>query len=416
VRLLFLSMFCPLPANNGVKMRTWAVMRALAAEGHELTLATFANPAQANGHSAELFEVCRHVECVPRALNSLSSSADYWGRLRGVFSSLPYGVQQARSEEMERCILSLLRNRRFDAVVSEQADPLINLPPSVSVPVILDNQNVDHLILQRYLSFERNPVKKCYAWLECWKTLRWQREACRRSVMALACSEYDRAAIQAFAPQVPLMVAPNIVDTYHYQPSVAEQPYTVLYQGGMDWYPNRDAVEFFTSAIWPKIRALVPEARFVVGGRSPSDEFRRRFAAVPRLEFTGTVPDMRAEIAKASVCVVPLRIGSGTRLKILEAAAMAKPIVSTRVGAEGLDFVDGEEIVLADEPVAFAHAVAALLTDPARRQRLGESARRRVELQYGLPALRAALRTALEKLRGQPGEPRCDVVAHGVRS
>ena len=416
MRLLFLSMFCPLPANNGVKMRTWAVMRALAAEGHELTLATFANPAQANGHSAELFEVCRHVECVPRALNSLSSSADYWGRLRGVFSSLPYGVQQARSEEMERCILSLVRNRRFDAVVSEQADPLINLPRSVSVPVILDNQNVDHIILQRYISFERNPAKKSYACLECWKTMRWQRDSCRRSALALACSDFDRTAIQSFAPQVPVIVAPNIVDTDHYQPSVAEQPYTVLYQGGMDWYPNRDAVEFFTSAIWPKIRALVPEARFVVGGRSPSDEFRRRFAAVPRLEFTGTVPDMRAEIAKASVCVVPLRIGSGTRLKILEAAAMAKPIVSTRVGAEGLDFVDGEEIVLADEPVAFAHAVAALLTDPARRQRLGESARRRVELQYGLPALRAALRTALEKLRGQPGEPRCDVVAHGVRS
>jgi glycosyltransferase involved in cell wall biosynthesis len=409
-------MFYPLPANNGVKMRTWAVMRALAAEGHELTLATFANPAQANGHSAELFEVCRHVECVPRALNSLSSSADYWGRLRGVFSSLPYGVLQARSEEMERCILSLVRNRRFDAVVSEQADPLINLPRSVSVPVILDNQNVDHIILQRYISFERNPAKKSYACLECWKTMRWQREACRRSALALACSDFDRTAIQSFAPQVPVIVAPNIVDTDHYQPSVAEQPYTVLYQGGMDWYPNRDAVEFFTSAIWPKIRALVPEARFVVGGRSPSDEFRRRFAAVPRLEFTGTVPDMRAEIAKASVCVVPLRIGSGTRLKILEAAAMAKPIVSTRVGAEGLDFVDGEEIVLADQPEAFAPAVAALLTDPARRQRLGDSARRRVEVQYGLPALRAALRTALEKLRGQPGEPRCDVVAHGVRS
>src|SRR5208283_4565343 len=119
--------------------------------------ATFADPAQANGHSAELLQVCRRVECVPRALKSLSSSADYWGRVKGIFSPLPYGVLQARSEQMERCILSLLRSERFDAVVSEQTDPLINLPRSVSVPVILDNQNVEHLILQRYLSFEPNP-------------------------------------------------------------------------------------------------------------------------------------------------------------------------------------------------------------------------------------------------------------------
>jgi glycosyltransferase involved in cell wall biosynthesis len=194
------------------------------------------------------------------------------------------------------------------------------------------------------------------------------------------------------------MVVPNVVDTDHYQPSGAEEPCTVLYQGGMDWYPNRDAVEFFVSAILPRLRASVPEARFVVGGRSPSDEFRRRFAAVPGIEFTGTVPDMRTEIARAAVCVVPLRIGSGTRLKILEAAAMAKPIVSTRVGAEGLDFVGGREIVLADEPKAFAEAVADLLRDASRRRELGRAARRRAQECYSLPVLRTAVSAAFAEL------------------
>ena len=310
MRLLFLSMFYPLPANNGVKMRTWAVMRALAAEGHELALATFADPGEVNGHSAELLQVCRRVECVPRVLKSLSSSADYVGRLRGVLSSLPYDVLKARSDPMKECILSLIHSDRCEAVVSEQTDPLVNLPRSVSIPVILDNQNVEHLILQRYLQFERNPARKYYAWLECRKTLLWQRNACRRSTVAMACSDYDRTFIQRLAPRLAVMVAPNVVDTDHYEPSGGEKACTVLYQGGMDWYPNRDAVEFFVSSILPQLRASVPEARFVVGGRNPSDEFRRRFAAIPGLEFTGTVPDMRAEIAKASVCVVPLRIGS----------------------------------------------------------------------------------------------------------
>jgi glycosyltransferase involved in cell wall biosynthesis len=389
-------MFYPLPANNGVKMRTWAMLRALAAEGHELTLATFADPAQPNGDSAELSAVCRHVESVPRVLHSLSSGANYWGRLKGAFSLLPYGVQQARSEEMERRIHTLLASQPFDAIFSEQADPLINLPPSLSVPVILNNHNLDHMILQRYLRFERNPAKKAYARLEGWKTRRWQQASCRRSALALACSEFDRKAIQSFAPQTPVMVAPNIVDVDSYQPKEAELPGTVLYQGGMDWYPNRDAVEFFVSAILPKIRAVVPQAKFVVGGRSPSDAFRRRFSAVPGVEFTGTVPDMRAEIAKASVCVVPLRIGSGTRLKILEAAAMAKPIVSTRVGAEGLDFVDGEEILLADEPGEFAEAVVSLLGDPARRRQVGQAADRRVRRECSSSALQGAVQRAVD--------------------
>jgi glycosyltransferase involved in cell wall biosynthesis len=300
---------------------------------------------------------------------------------------------------MKERILCLVQSDGFDAAFSEQSAPLVNIPDSVSIPVVLDNQNVEHLILQRYLQFERNPGKRCYAWLECWKTRQWQREACRRSAVALVCSEPDRALIQRLAPKVAIMVVPNIVDTDGYQPSGLERPSTLLYQGGMDWYPNRDAVEFFVLAILPRLRVSVPEARFVVGGRNPSDEFRRRFAGLRDLEFTGTVPDMRAEIAKAAVCVVPLRIGSGTRLKILEAAAMAKPIVSTRVGAEGLDFVDGREIILADEPEAFAAAVAELLSDPARRRELGEAARRRVEERYSFPVLRTAVRAALAEPR-----------------
>src|SRR5439155_958354 len=173
------------------------------------------------------------------------------------------------------------------------------------------------------------------------------------------------------------------------------EPATVLFQGGMDWQPNRDAVEFFAAEILPWLRRRVPSARFRVAGRSPAESFRRRFAGIDGLEFTGTVADMRDEIAKATVCVVPLRIGSGTRLKILEAGAMAKPMVSTGLGAEGLELVDGEEIVLADEPRAFADAVAALLHDAAGRDELGRGARLRVEKQYSLSVFKTALRDAV---------------------
>jgi glycosyltransferase involved in cell wall biosynthesis len=194
---------------------------------------------------------------------------------------------------------------------------------------------------------------------------------------------------------LPTFVVPNIVDVDEYAADSAEDPRKILFQAGMDWYPNRDAVEFFVAQVFSRIRSQVPNVRFVVAGRNPPEEFRQRLGRVPGVEFTGTVLDMRVEIASAAVCVVPLRIGSGTRLKILEAAAMAKPIVSTRMGAEGLEFRDGKEIALEDEPAAFADAVVKLLNAAPDRHRLGQAARKRVEQNYSFLALRASLREAL---------------------
>ncbi|PYT34817.1 MAG: glycosyl transferase family 1, partial [Acidobacteria bacterium] len=156
----------------------------------------------------------------------------------------------------------------------------------------------------------------------------------------------------------------------------------------MDWFPNRDAIEFFVNQIFPLIRRDAPAAEFIAAGRNPPRELIDRFSAVPGVKFTGTVPDMRPFLQQAGVCVVPLRIGSGTRLKILESAAAGKAIVSTRLGAEGLDFVDGQEILLADDPVSFAGCIVALLRDPSRRRAMGEAACRRVRQQYSCETLK----------------------------
>jgi len=399
-RLLFLSQFCPMPANNGTKIRTWALLRALAAEGHEITLLTFADPREVNGHFAAVEQICRHVEWLPHALKSLSSSKDYLGRFTHLFSRLPYGVRGARSIMMEQRIRALLQDQKIDAIVCEQTDLLVNLPAGLLVPLVVDHHDLQHVILRRYLKFERNPVKRLYAWGESRKVRAWEQLACQRAAIAIACSEHDRALLAKLCPALPIAVVPNVVDTgaYVVNGETDGELFRVLFQGAMDWYPNRDAVEFFVSAILPKLRALAPRIPVTVAGRNLPENFRDRFTKASEVEFIGMVPDMGAEIARASVCIVPLRIGSGTRLKILEAAAMGKPIVSTRIGAEGLDFVDGEEIVLADEPWEFARAIADLLANPARRRTMGLAARRRVETQYSLPALQSTLREVLAQL------------------
>jgi len=275
----------------------------------------------------------------------------------------------------------------------------INLPAGAS-PVVMNSQNVEYVILQRYLQQERNPAKALYARLEAAKLRRFEAIMYRRAVLGMACSTTDAHQIEELCPGLRVAVAPNVIDPKEYEGNFGdEEPQTILYQGGMDWFPNRDALEFFVRDILPLVRKEVPGAKLIAAGRNPSPEFRARFAGVSGLEFTGTVPDLRPFIARATVAVVPLRIGSGTRLKILEGGAMRKAMVSTSIGAEGLDFVDGQEILIADDPGKFAGSVIDLLRNPARRQTLGEAARRRVLRDYDNRALERLISDALSSLQ-----------------
>jgi glycosyltransferase involved in cell wall biosynthesis len=396
LRILFAALSMPFPPTNGHRLRTWALLRALAGEGHQVTLVSFAEPEELHREDAELRAVCRAVERVPVP----GVHRARWEPLRralAVFSPEPYGVRRFRSPAFTAGLTRALAGERFDLVICDGIYNVQNLPGGLTVPVLLNKDDVAHVILERYARLARNALARLYARLEACKVKRWERQACAGVAANLVCSEVDRDILQRLCPGVPMLVVPNVVDTEHYAPAGEGEPLTVLFQGGMDWHPNRDAVEFFAAEILPELRRLVPAVTFRVAGRSPSDDFRRRFAGPPGLEFTGTVPDMRTEIARAAVCVVPLRIGSGTRLKILEAAAMGKAIVSTRLGAEGLEFRDGEDIVLTDDARAFARATADLLADPARRRKLGEAARQRAEADYSHSALRTALRGALSE-------------------
>jgi glycosyltransferase involved in cell wall biosynthesis len=301
---------------------------------------------------------------------------------------------------MRERIRELLSRHQFDLIIADTAFSMLNLP-TTDVPVALNAHNLEHLILKRYLSHESNPLKLAYGWLETQKVRRWESDACLHANYVLCCSQHDKELFQKLCPGVPTVVVPNIVDVNSYsQAGDVDEP-VLIYQGGMDWYPNRDAVEYLVFEILPILRRLVPHCRVIVAGRNPSPEFRRRFEGIAEVSFTGTLADMRLEIAKAAVSVVPLRIGSGTRMKILEAAAMGKSIVSSSLGAEGLDFIAGSEILIADQPQTFAEAVAGLLSDAARRRSLGRAARRRVEQRYSMPVLRESLRELSALVEGQ---------------
>lgn len=393
MRILFAGLTSPYPPTNGHRLRTWALVQALAEDGHHVAVVSLAESNEPHGDLGPLERICASVEVVPPPAR-LTEGGDSLKRLRTLALPIPFGAWKFRSPAFAAALARHVA-RGVDAIICDGVYNVQNLPVAPGVPVFLNKDDVAHVIMERYLALERSAPRRVYGALEARKVRRWEQWACERVTRVLACSDEDRRILAALAPAARISVVPNVVDTGHYAPRGNPQPRTVLFQGGLDWHPNRDAVEFFATAILPELRRLVPDVVFRVAGRCPDDAFQRRWESTAGVQFTGRVPEMRDEIAKATVCVVPLRIGSGTRLKILEAGAMAKAIVSTPLGAEGLDFVDGEEIRLTDAPVTFARMVSDLLHDESARDAMGRAARRRVESDYSQPVLREALRAAL---------------------
>ena len=188
--------------------------------------------------------------------------------------------------------------------------------------------------------------------------------------------------LAAHAPRARVCAIPTGVDTAYFTPNGSQEtPGALVFTGSLDWFPNEDCIVHFGEVVFPRIREAVPDVSLTVVGRNPGPRVQR-LAAIPGVRVTGTVQDVRPYVAAATLCVVPLRVGGGTRLKIFEALAMGKAVVSTTVGAEGLPLVPGRHFVQADEPAEFANAVVALLRDPARRKALGSAGRRLVEERY----------------------------------
>lgn len=388
-RVLMLSNCNPFPPTNGIALRVWAILQVLSASGHDIELLCFGDPGKDKNS-----EICKSVQVFPQPKGGNNTTA-LLRRAAAILSAEPYAVVRSRSKRMAGAILDRLRRHACDAIICEETDLLVNVPRTVPVPLIIDHHNAEHVLLERYLAQETNPFRRAYIRMEALKVRKWARNVTLRADSVMVCSDVDRRTYLRLCPSALIIVAPNVIDIGAYTPANDEEPDTILYAGGMDWYPNRDAVDFFVRSILPQIRQIAPQVKFVIAGRNAAPDFRRRFAGIPSIEFTGTVPDIRPYIGRATVCVVPLRVGSGTRLKIIEAAAMGKPIVSTSVGAEGLNFVNGEEIIIADDPLTFARATADFLKNEVHRNRVGVAARRRVESDYTLRALVEAIPRAL---------------------
>ncbi len=378
IRVLFLSPTVPFPLTDGGRIRVFNLLKQIATKNDVTLLALETQPTDAEGVAA-LQQLGVQVHLVPNAptLPRLSVGT----LIKAFLKRQPITVARYDLPAYRQKFKELIATETFDLVHYEMFHTA-QFHTEARLPGVLSQQNVDSAIWRRLCDETVNPFYKFAYWTQQLAFQRYERVLSPKFDAVTCTSDIDAAVFQQHCAEDVIEIIPNGVDVSHYQPDFAsEAPAHLIYIGSMDWYPNEDAVGFFSDEVLPQVQENVPEVRFSIVGGNPSARVQK-LAEREGIVVTGRVPEIKPYFAEATVFVVPLRIGSGTRLKILEALAMGKAIVSTAVGAEGLDLRDGEEIFIADEPAAFADAVTRLLTDVPLRRRIGENGRARVKQDY----------------------------------
>jgi polysaccharide biosynthesis protein PslH len=351
MKLLWVKAGGLLPPDMGGKIRSYNILKQLARR-HESTLFTF-YPEHPDDQHLRSNGIFAKLVPVPLPLPPRRSLGEYLRSARIMAAGRPVTIDKFLYPEVRRRYAELLASATFDVVICDFLVPGSLMHWKTPPPTILFTHNVEAQIWERHAKIAATPLMKAAAWLEARALVRTERRYVELADHVLAVSENDRAFFLQYIAPDRISVIPTGVDTEYFQPSPgAEQPDTMAFTGTMDWMPNEDGVVYFNDKIFPLVRHEIPDAAFWAVGRRPP----RRIQALAsgNVVVTGAVDDIRPYLGKAAVCVVPLRSGSGTRIKIFEAMAMGKAVVSTTMGAEGLPVRHGENIVLADDPADFA--------------------------------------------------------------
>ena len=402
MKILWLNAGLLLPLDKGGKLRTWHLMRHLAAR-HDITYLSFADSSETDADREGMQQVCARLETIPRDDPAKGTAGFYLDAARYLVNPLPYAAAKYRSSAYAARVRALLDAREFDAVVCDFLPPATNLATSLPLPSVLFTHNVEAEIWRRHAEAAANPVLRTLLRQQWRRMLRFERDTLSRFDVVLAVSQADADTFERLYPgalQAPVQVVKTGVDTAYFAPMPGEaRGAHLVFTGSMDWLPNEDGMLYFVRDVLPRIRASEPDVTLSIIGRAPTPAVRR-LADQAGIEVTGRVDDVRPHVAAGDVYIVPLRIGGGTRLKIFEAMSMGKAVVSTTIGAEGLPVAHGKNIVLADGAAEFADAVVRLIRDRATRQRLEAAARGLVVDHYDWSAVASDFETALTTARG----------------
>jgi len=385
------------PPDTGGKIRSYNILRQLA-KHHEVTFFSF-YAAHANDVHAELSQIFQRVILIPLNLPPAKSARELLDYAVRLFSREPYNLTKYCRPVVRRKLRALLQQETFDVILCDFLVAAGVIPWDWSCPKVLFTHNVEAVIWRRHYEVARNPLWKALSWRE-WKRMEAaEQRYLQKADHVLAVSENDREAFARFLDPRKLTVMPTGADTEYFQPSGDKEiPNSLVFIGSMDWLPNEDGIFYFADEIFPLILAKAPDATLCIVGRKPSRRLQDLVVSVPNIQLTGWVEDVRPYLAQRAVYIVPLRIGGGTRLKIFEAMSMAKAVVSTSIGAEGLPVKNGEHLLLADDPASFAESTLQLLGNASQRVQIGQAAQHLVEENYSWATVSKGFAQALENV------------------
>lgn len=378
-KVLFVTEKFPYPLDTGGKIRSYHILKGLSQEC-DVTLLCTADDRD-RGHLSEIKKICKEVHVV----DVQKRKGDFIKAFRNLFSKIPFVVERHFSHQMAYYV-SVLSNEH-DVIHLDHLDSSVYLKYINSqAKTVLDEHNIVSNQVKTFSEDAKGSLKGIYAKLQYAKTLKYERYICNSVDRCLVCSEADRAYLSAFAPKASISTIPNGVDIEFFSRKTSfsplDGPPEVVFVGALDYGPGGNAVEFFYKDIFPLVRKKIPDARFIAVGQNPPESLQLIAKNDPGFDLTGWVADVRDYIQRAKVFVVPLRSGSGTRLKILSAMSMNVPVVSTSIGAEGLEVGNGENILIADSPENFSASVVQLIHNSDFASQLAMKGRKLVEGRY----------------------------------
>jgi polysaccharide biosynthesis protein PslH len=390
--IFMLTPYLPYPPVSGGRMRTYNLIKHLG-DDHDITLVSYGRPEERAFDITPLGEYSDY-----HVVDRQSSPSTLQAAWLSLTSTQPIMSQLYGTPQMRTICADLLRQRPADIIHVESFYMLQNIPDDAGAPVLLSEPAIEYRAWGKFAALAQPWYTRPGVVLEALK-LRFAEPAAWAAADAVgAMSDVDAAIIRKAAPSAHVVLAPNGVDVtfFHRDDSVPRDNCTVVYMGDYKYFPNTDAVAYFVQAIMPRIKAQRPDFHLTLLGKDPPPEIQA--LAGDDVTVTGLVEDTRPYLQSSAVFICPLRTGSGTRFKLMEALACGCPVVSTSIGCEGLDAVDGEHMLIRDEPGAFADAVVTLLDDPARGRAIGQAGRQWVEAKHAWAHSARLLREAYANL------------------
>lgn len=382
MRILFLSTENPYPPDSGHRLRTYNILKCVASE-HEIYYLGFIKKKEDMRCLDHVKKMCRDAEFV-LIPDDASRVRTYLSLLRNLISPLPYVAQKYYVGAMREKIRDAVRTKAIDIVHFDMLHLSRYNKDTGDIGGVLVEHNVESTRLLSLAKRQFNPIAKTFFYYQFVKLRRFERDECGKFSCCVAVSEDDRKELNRLCPGARIEVVPNGVDTDYFAPGDGGdvQDHSAVWVGGMKDMYNRQAVEYFCDEIFPRVLDRLPDAKFVAVGGDPPKSLLALSRQNGNVTVTGYVDDVRPIVHRAHVFVAPIRSGGGTKLKVLNALAMGKPVVTTTVGAEGLDVIDGEHLLIANDAETFARGIVEVMCDPALAQRLGRNGRELVVRKY----------------------------------